>query len=183
MRLFFGVFPPPPVRDEVVRALERVRRSGPSVRWAGQAKWHVTLQFLGELDEQQRATAEQIAREIAPLQARFSVAFRGLGVFPDERHASVLWLGLRESEGLRVLADALHASLVAAGFSLDERPYHPHLTLARIKTRKEADEVRAILAQAPRVESSAFDVGSFALIESRGGAYLPLTDFTLATAR
>lgn len=185
MRLFFGVFLPDPVRDEVARTLERARKWAPSVRWAGQAKWHVTLQFLGELEEDRALLAAQIAREVAPLHAPFAVSLGGFGVFPHPHRPNVLWLGVEDGGGLRALAETLGAALVRQGFALEERPFHAHLTLARVKGRKEAGEVRQLLEEAARPTTSPFTVDSFALLESRAGSYLPRESFALtpATAR
>jgi 2'-5' RNA ligase len=62
---------------------------------------------------------------------------------------------------------------------LDERPFHAHLTLARIKGRKQADEVRHLLDGARRPSTAACEVDSFVLLESRGGSYLPRATFAL----
>lgn len=182
MRLFFGVFPSLPVRDEVARAIERDRKWTPTVRWVGSAKWHVTLQFLGEIDEERAAIAERIGREIAPLHAPFAMSFADFGVFPSPRRPGVLWMGVEDATAICALAESLGTALGADGFALEARKFHPHLTLARIKGRKEADEVRQLLERAPRPTTSSFSVESFVLLESRGGAYHPRAEFPLTRA-
>jgi 2'-5' RNA ligase len=104
--------------------------------------WHVTLRFLGWTTEVQRDLvmmhlAEQLDAE------SFGVRFGGLGAFPKPRKATVLWMGVDDGDRLDPIAAAAESAAVAAGFAPDDRPYHAHLTLARI--RPQAD-VREILA-------------------------------------
>lgn len=182
MQLFFAILPAPSVRDELVSVVERDRSLAPSVRFDRAAKWHVTLSFLGQLEVAQADLARRIARELAPQHAPFPLSFGPFGVFPDADRPKVLWLGVHDRGGLRALAAGLGEALGREGFSLDERPYHPHLTLARIKARKEADEVRRLLETARPVQTSAFVVDRFMLFETRDGAYHPLEEWPLGAA-
>ncbi|GIH91769.1 RNA 2',3'-cyclic phosphodiesterase [Planobispora siamensis] len=96
MRLFVGLLPPQPVRDELARALGPHRAAWPRLRWIDQANWHLTLAFLGEVPEQVLPELhERLARAVSR-HAPMTLAFTGAGAFPSARRARVFWAGLRE---------------------------------------------------------------------------------------
>lgn len=163
MRLFFGIYPPEGVVDEAVEIRDRVRRAYGEAKWVEKARLHVTLQFLGEADKDD---AVRVAREVAARHAPFAIALGGVGDF-----GHVLWIGVLDPEALTALADDLGRDLRTAGFALDDRPFHPHLTIARVKRARRV-EVEG--------QTSSFAVQAFSLIESRGGQYVTLETFTLA---
>jgi RNA 2',3'-cyclic 3'-phosphodiesterase len=121
--------------------------------WAGQLpgkpgppqNWHLTLRFLGSTEPE---TAERVlaALDEEPLTLPFVLGFAGLGAFPRPRAATVLWLGVdRGTEGLAELAGVCEEVARDAGFDPDERPFHPHVTLSRIRPKEDvADLVDAV---------------------------------------
>jgi RNA 2',3'-cyclic 3'-phosphodiesterase len=163
MRLFFGIYPPDTVVEEAAAIRDRVQEHvrDDRARWVKTAQLHITLQFLG--DHESDAEAIAAARSLA--HAPFRIALSGIGDF-----GHVYWLGVAHGEPLIALANDLGAALRARGFVLDDRPYHPHLTLARVRRAKRV-ELEA--------QSSPFDVREFALIESRSGQYATRATFPL----
>lgn len=127
-RLFAALLPPP----VVVAALAD---QFPSATLPGKAvppeNWHVTLRFFGSVDT---VTYDRLLGAIdqSDLGAPIDIRLRGLGTFPNPERATVLWLGV-EGEGLDALAGQLEAAAQAAGLDPEERPFRPHLTLARIR--------------------------------------------------
>ena len=105
------------------------------------ANWHITLRFVGA------ACPAVIDRLIFEVDRRlddsvFDVGFGGLGAFPKAQRASVLWLAVRGgASGLRQLADACEEGAVAAGFDSEGRPFHPHVTLSRIRPLRDVGTV------------------------------------------
>jgi len=116
MRLFSAVLPPPAVAEAGWRALAGVRAEVPGPRWITPGQWHITLGFYGEADraEHSRWLREALAGRAAPV-----LRLEGAGTF-----ARVLYLGVH-SEGLTELARAAGAG--------QDRPYLPHLTVARTR--------------------------------------------------
>ena len=136
-RGFVAVVPPRDVLDAVGKLSWRAahrpselslpRLVGP--RWTTREKWHLTLQFLGtsvDLD----AAADALARvRAAPLQLRLG----GVGGFPSERRANVLWIGVRDgTRDLSAVASAVADAMTPVVGPPEARAFHPHLTLTRL---------------------------------------------------
>lgn len=119
MRLFVGVRPP----GEAARHLAAAFPTPP----AGAGRWHLTLAFLGEVDDPEplRVPLRAAAAGCSPLTLRLA----GSGEF---RRSGAVWVGLDgDVEALRSLAAAVAAACRAAGIRLEDRPYRPHLTVGR----------------------------------------------------
>lgn len=127
--------------------------------------WHITLRFLGWVDEPtlDRVTAELDQMDTPP---RFRVRLGGLGAFSRPARASVLWVAIdRGAEEVVDLAGRVEQAMEGIGFEKEGRPYHPHLTLSRIRPER---DVRELVAGMPAAGVS-FDVPSIALVESHTG--------------
>lgn len=132
-RTFLGVGLDRPTRDLLAAHLDEHLPGRMPGRSVPPANWHITVRFLGwtRRDQVDRVVYEVSERiSLRP----FSLRFGGLGAFPRPRRASVLWLGLASgAEQLEGLARACEDAAVAVGFTPEDRPFHPHLTLARIR--------------------------------------------------
>lgn len=120
-------------REELRRQLRRLANALPGVRLVNLADLHLTLSFLGELADEALiyviALTEEVARQTAP----FALALSGLGVFGPPTAPRVIWAGVGgETRRLIALQRRLVDALAAQGFPREERPYSPHLTLARL---------------------------------------------------
>jgi len=152
VRLFVALLPPEDVLAEIEEAVRARRREWPELRWVHQELWHVTLAFLGNVDEEilpdlndrlERAAARHPARQ---------VAFAGAGAFPSAGRASVFWVGMRaaaaderERPVLGRLARSVAAGAERAGVAPDRKRFHPHLTLARCRERTDLSRLVAAL--------------------------------------
>ncbi|MEA3311787.1 MAG: RNA 2',3'-cyclic phosphodiesterase [candidate division WOR-3 bacterium] len=134
MRVFFGIGLPPDIRKQVNSFLEALRTRLPRMKWVEEKNLHVTLRFLGEIEETKVPLVCAAARETASGLEGFRMALGSLGAFPDPRRARVLWWGLSQgAEESGQLFDRLEQRLVAQGIEAEKRRYHPHLTLARLR--------------------------------------------------
>lgn len=125
------------VQQQLARAMGDPKRS--PLKWARPDHMHLTLAFLGDVAE---TRVPDVVRAIEPdIQvAPFTMALGGVGVFPPRGAPRVLWLGLRagaESVAASQLAVAMR--LEGIGITLEQRPFHPHLTLARWRTSRSSD--------------------------------------------
>ena len=160
-RAFVAVVPPGEVLDAVDEALSRVRAKVPGARWSRREQWHLTLQFLGN-----KADLDPVAQGLAALAVgRGEVRLGGGGAFPGERRARVLWLGLVEGAPLIAqVAAATGALLAPLGYDPEDRPFHPHLTLARLKVPGDLREAVDALGADPVGPS--WTAGEVVLFES-----------------
>ena len=117
----------------------------PDLGWVDPAGIHLTLAFLGELDDPALAKASVAAAYAAAQSNPFSYRLSGLGTFGPARYPRVLWMGVSESSGmLDVVQRALSLALEREGFAAEKRPFSPHLTLARIKTPLNPEQLQLL---------------------------------------
>jgi RNA 2',3'-cyclic 3'-phosphodiesterase len=130
MRLFVAVEIPGAVRKAVDAAAAGLQREVPDAKWTDPAAWHLTLAFLGWVDEERVPVVERACAATVAAVAPFELALSGTaGTFGNR----VLWAGLEPSAELAGLVDRARTELSAAGFEIDQRPLHAHLTLARAR--------------------------------------------------
>jgi RNA 2',3'-cyclic 3'-phosphodiesterase len=124
-----------PSLEPLRRVLKELAGMGRALKTVDPDNLHVTLKFLGQTDmnlvPEVRALMEQAARSSASCE----LTITGLGVFPHAQRPNVVWAGLQGSDTLASLAADLEAGLEPQGFPRENRPFVPHLTLARVKAR------------------------------------------------
>ena len=156
--------------------IARLRRALPEVRWAEVSSLHLTLAFLGELDDAKLAAATEAAAEVAVAARPFTLQVAGLGTFGPSWAPRVVWAGLAGEMGaLLALQRRLVLALEACGFPREERPFAPHLTLARLKQPLGAEALARLTAilQAHRTRAALLPVKALAVMQSellRSGA-------------
>ena len=176
MRLFIAIELPTGLKQE----LERLRTAIPGARWVPTEQLHLTLAFLGEVAEE---TAGRLIAHLAKIRAAsFTLTFSGVGCFPDRQRPRVVWIGVKPEPNLLKLAAAVRQSVLAIGIFLEERPFSPHLTLARLKLPAAA-ELRAFIDRQSKVTLKPFSVQEFTLFQSKltqqGAVHSPIRDFPL----
>jgi 2'-5' RNA ligase len=133
-RLFVGV-PLPPAALAACAALMdgvRARHGGRGIRWVSTENLHLTLRFLGLLPPSAIPVMAAAVDAAAAGRRRFEVELAGAGAFPGDRRPRAIWLGMeRGVDELGAISRALDAALVDAGMASDDRPFRPHLTVAR----------------------------------------------------
>ncbi len=132
-------------RAALARTITALARELPGVRFVEPASLHLTLAFLGDLDDAQLEQATQATAAAAQVSAPFALTVAGLGSFGPPHAPRVIWAGV--GGNLRALTEtqrALADELAARGFAREERPFAPHLTLARLKRPLDADEQRRL---------------------------------------
>jgi RNA 2',3'-cyclic 3'-phosphodiesterase len=129
-----GVFAAVPIPVEIRIALAvRLGRVDVPGRLVDPEDWHVTLRFLGRIDQ---VTCERFVHGLSAVAgvAPFRITLDRLGAFPNPRKASVVWLGIgRGVDGLSTLNEVAEEAAVSAGLDAEDRPFQPHLTLSRVR--------------------------------------------------
>ena len=115
-------------------------------RWVNPQQLHLTLKFLGDVSEQRIPEITQAMQSAVQDQAPFTLSARGLGCFPSLSRPRVFWMGLEDvSNSLVTLQQRLDTALATYGFPCDSIPFHPHLTLARIRKPTRCPQFQELL--------------------------------------
>jgi 2'-5' RNA ligase len=180
VRLFAALEIPPEVRAEFAALIREFRKLAPQVKWVRAENLHLTLKFIGEA-ETAKLDAIRAALAEASSSHALELTVQGLGFFPDDKRPRVLWAGIRAPIGLAQLAVAVDASLASLGFAREQRPFAPHLTLARFAgTRPPEPLLEAIQREATHAFGT-WRATEFHLVESRlksaGAEYTTLQSF------
>lgn len=161
-RAFVAVVPPAPVLDALGTRVAELTPRAPQLRWLPRAQWHLTLQFLGPVADADGLAAA--VRAAVREQPAFAVQLAGAGAFPSVRRGAVLWVGVRGDEALVRLAESVHAAMATLGHTPDDRPFHPHLTVARASRPRSVVELVESIGTQPI--GPAWTVSDVAVVES-----------------
>ena len=124
---------------------ERLRGCGAPLKLVDIENIHLTLQFLGDTDEKLTDDiASAMAASVKGIEP-FTLELVGTGAFPNLNYMKVIWVGLRNAEVLGKIAETLENELVSLGFKREKRGFHPHITMARVKGKKNKERVRQVL--------------------------------------
>ena len=141
LRVFCAVEVSQAARQLILQHIRRLRACVPDAKasWSREANIHLTLKFLGEIPTSSVASFSDAAARATAGVASFAVQCEHAGVFPNLRQPRVLWVGINDSSGgLQELHARLENEAAKAGFARDGRPFHPHLTVARLRQPQNA---------------------------------------------
>ncbi len=146
--------------DEVRRGLAGLRRELQRdehrfVKWVDPEAIHLTLKFLGNIPSRRVTEIARAIEVAAKATAPFELDVSGLGVFPNLRQVRVLWVGIGgEVDRLKELQRGIDTELAALGFDREDRPFVPHLTLARVRQGASPSDRRSL---AELVDTAVFE--------------------------
>ncbi len=166
MRLFVALAVPACAADELDDAVEPFRRPWPALRWTRRDAWHITLAFLGEVNETVSARLAARLERAAARHPCLPVSLGGAGAFPVATRARVLWTGVQgEPRALAALAASVAAGARRAGIPPAEegRRFQPHLTLARCRAPVDA---RSLVESLSGYTGTPWTAGEIYLIRS-----------------
>lgn len=161
-------------------ALEALQTDALSARWTPPEHYHLTLRFIGDVSGQQD---EAVERALAPVASPpFEVQSPGLGVFPSRRKPRVLFADIDRAAPLMTLHHRIDAALLSAGVDRADKPFHPHVTIARLK-RARPQFVRRYLKEHQDFQFAPFPVTEFVLYQSEltsdGAIHTPRATYAL----
>lgn len=164
MRLFVALTPPAEVIDALQTLTVPLRELAPDLRWTPPEQWHLTLVFLGEVGD---GVLDELSRRLRRAAARHPPLALSLGGGGRFGHR-VLWTGVQgDRNGLRRLAGSAAAAARRSRLAVEDRPYRPHLTLARAP--KEAD-LRPLVQRLTSWQGPPWKATQLHLVQSRLGA-------------
>ena len=175
MRLFVALNLPAKVRNALHAATAPLRDAAPGARWTPPEKLHLTLEFLGERTDDGVAPLTTALDAIAARHRAIILELRGVGSFPSLRRPRVVWIGVAASAPLAQLQRDVGDACESLGIPRDRRPFHAHVTLARMTPRTPRAETEALARVAPSIEVNVLATArTLDLVQSVSGRYVAL---------
>jgi RNA 2',3'-cyclic 3'-phosphodiesterase len=185
MRVFVAIDMSPDLKLALQSLIREVRRGASGVKWVEPGAMHLTLKFLGEVSEDGLPAIGDALAGAAAGRSPFPIRLKGTGTFPPgwRKSARVLWVGVPDGPRLLDLQSGLESLLETAGFPREDRPFHPHLTLGRVKSSDGLERVLQALETRATDDFGEMTVSRITLFQSvlkpSGPVYVPLREETL----
>lgn len=174
--------------DSIINKIEAVQKelksTSAEVKWVSPEKIHLTLKFFGKIEESKIDSISRSIKELVQDTPPFSLEVRGVGTFPNFQNPRVIWIGVvDEKERLFSLQERIEIRLEKIGFQRESHPFHPHLTLGRMKSSQGKEELIGRLEKYKEMEFGAFQAERIILFKSdlkpTGPIYTPLRELIL----
>jgi 2'-5' RNA ligase len=164
IRTFIAIELPEEVKKKINALQERLREGSSRAK---PRNIHLTLKFLGNIDAERidsiGKALETACEDVGP----FTVTVGGIGAFPNLKTPRVFWVGVVESEELTRLYKNIEEELHKIGFEKERRPFHPHLTLIRVKSRDEGRRLAGLVKDIKSGTETTFSTNEFILFKSK----------------
>ncbi|MDP2913710.1 MAG: RNA 2',3'-cyclic phosphodiesterase [Candidatus Omnitrophota bacterium] len=169
MRTFIAIELSDGIRDTLAQMQSHLKYAGADVKWVDKGNIHLTLKFLGEIDENKCEKVKASLDEIAKGFKRFEIDLKGLGAFPSLDFPRVIWCGLDKGAKESVeLAERIGEAMSKLAFKDEARPFTAHLTIGRVRSSKNKSALREKIEKLIREPSavSCQPINSIALFQS-----------------
>jgi 2'-5' RNA ligase len=146
IRTFIAVEVSRAIRVRLVSLQEELAQAAPDAKWVNAQDLHITLKFLGDVDDPDTYSVCKTVQQIAAEAPAFDIVVAGAGGFPNGHRPRVIWAGVRDgARELIAIHQALDRELASQGYAREGRPFTPHLTLARIRRTSSNPRLAAVL--------------------------------------
>ena len=184
VRAFIAIAVSEPVLNSCEEIMARLRNLNVHGRFSKTESIHLTLQFLGNIEEDQIVRIAQVLEQAGSGVAPFDLEVGRLGVFPHLTHPRVVWIGVEPVDGLMKLQSKIQQGLEPLGFPKENRDFHPHLTLLRLKSRKNLRQLAQYIdTEGPGLRAGVIQAEQIHLYQSilkpQGAEYRQLLTFGL----
>ena len=145
IRTFLALPMPPDVMSTMASVQQQLVASNAEVKWESRDKFHMTLKFLGDTDSSLvTEITDQLRNSIGTLSS-FDLSFVKLGGFPNVDRPRLVWIGTSENQQILHLQRQVEQVCSSFGFAIEDRPFHTHITLGRVKGNRNLDRLTASL--------------------------------------
>ncbi len=134
LRSFIAIELPETVKSALSELQGELKKCGADVRWVKPDNIHLTLKFLGDVEENIVEGIIDSLKGTCGKHSTFSLELSGIGVFPNKKSPRVLWVGLTGSKILPIIQQEIDTGMATLGFKQEKRRFAPHLTLGRFKS-------------------------------------------------
>ncbi|MGC9976861.1 MAG: RNA 2',3'-cyclic phosphodiesterase [Syntrophales bacterium] len=183
IRSFLAIDPPQEIFNEIIKIQERLRKTlQGDIRWLRPEGIHLTLKFFGYIHDSDVANISNVVKNSVANMKALLLNMRSLGAFPTVTRPRVLWLGIDgDTDAVINLQMRIDATLENCGFKKEDRPFKPHLTLARVKEPKGLIGLAEALKKNEDYDAGSFYVRGLTLFKSdlkpTGAVYTKLSYF------
>ena len=162
---------------------KEITKTGADIKLVEPENIHITIKFLGDTDENYIDYIEQSIKESVLEIKPFSITLKGTGVFPNQNYIKVIWIGIIDDGRIETIVRNINEKLESLGFKKENRGFSPHLTVGRVKTARNKDQLLKVIGKYQTVEFTIQNVQSITLKKSEltpnGPIYTTLRDVLL----
>jgi len=133
VRAFIAIDVDKTIRDEIQGFVKSINKCSTQVRWTEIHNIHLTIKFLGEITESKAFELKSVLGELIRQHQTFELIIKGTGCFPNLKTPKILWLGIERSEQLHKIHEQIEEICLSSGIGRQDKPFSPHITIARIK--------------------------------------------------
>lgn len=166
--------------QKLIQLGNEIKNSGANVKLVEPENIHITLKFLGDTNEADIEKIEEIIKNAVNDMDSFKIKFKNVGVFPNQNYIKVLWIGIENKDKLEIIAQKIDKDLSKLGFKKEKRGFSAHLTVGRVRSAKNKDNLLQIIEKYKDIEFLNFKVDSIKLKKSeltpKGPIYTTLKD-------
>lgn len=141
MRAFIAIDLPEKVKSKMAELENDLKKCGLAFRWVKPENLHLTLKFLGNINQEQVSKIKEAITKISGKFSAFKANFNGFGFFPNEKKPKIFFISIDKEELFKNIARELEEELETLGFDKENR-FKSHITLARIKDLKNIDSLK-----------------------------------------
>jgi 2'-5' RNA ligase len=187
MRTFIAIELPEEVKEYLRRLQGKLKKCDADVKWVAPQNIHLTLKFLGEIDEKKAGEIEEILTKTARQNPSFQIRASSIGGFPGLSSPRVIWIGIDKGDSeVKNIAKKLETSLELIGIPREERGFSSHITIGRTKSSLNRTSLAKLLnelKETPQTENIEFTVNKITFFKStltpQGPIYEALKEFQL----
>ena len=187
IRCFIALNLPSEIKGRLAELEARLKEARADVSWVKPENIHLTLKFLGGVEETRIPLVKRAIQEGLRGEGPLALTLAGLGVFPNPRSPRVVWVGVGgDTERLQNLQERLEQALGEVGFPREARPFSPHITLGRMRSRQGAASLMELVGHLGANEVGSMKAESIELMRSQlhpaGAVYTILESFPLSAS-
>lgn len=184
VRSFLAVELPQAILDRIGEVQQELKSLSADVRWVNPGNIHLTLKFFGNIEEPEIDSIVKAIEEPVRTTSPISITVQGVGAFPGLKNPRVIWVGLHDEKGASVsFQKRLESELGKIGFPPEDRSFHPHLTLGRMRSNRGKDELVGRMERFKEEVFGQFQADKVILFKSdlkpTGPIYTPLREIRL----
>lgn len=171
-------------KQKISSLIAQLKKSDTHIKWITENQMHLTLKFLGNINETDVEKISNSLKFVAKTFSAFTIQFSRIGAFPNIDRPRVIWLGIDKGSGdLKLLNAKIENELEKLGFKKEKREYTAHLTLGRVKSLKNIQNLTKLINEIkPNLEDE-LKINKLILFQStltpKGALYTPLSQYSI----